>query len=88
MADVSVARADGLHALAGRWQAFGQWWLSELRQLVPPDEGAPIGSITYYLDLPLRLTTDKLSERVMRSDTANIEGIQWSKSKNASDIYQ
>lgn len=36
MADVSVARADGLHALAGRWQAFGQWWLSELRQLVPP----------------------------------------------------
>jgi general secretion pathway protein L len=35
MADVSVARADGLHALAGRWQAFGHWWLSELRKLVP-----------------------------------------------------
>ena len=36
MADVSVARTNGLHALAGRWQAFGHWWLSELRKLVPP----------------------------------------------------
>lgn len=35
MVDVSVARADGLHALASRWQAFGHWWLSELRKLVP-----------------------------------------------------
>ncbi len=36
MADISVARADGLHALAERWRAFGRWWLLELRELVPP----------------------------------------------------
>jgi general secretion pathway protein L len=36
MADVSIVRADSLQALAGRWQAFGRWWLSELRELVPP----------------------------------------------------
>lgn len=36
MTDISVARSDGLHALAGRWQAFSRWWLAELRDLVPP----------------------------------------------------
>lgn len=35
MAEVSVARSDGLHALATRWQDFSRWWISELRALVP-----------------------------------------------------
>ncbi len=36
MADASVVQTDGLHALAGRWQAFRHWWLSEFRKLIPP----------------------------------------------------
>jgi general secretion pathway protein L len=35
MADVSVARSDGLHVLAARWQDFSRWWRSELRELIP-----------------------------------------------------
>lgn len=61
---------------------------AEVRQLVPTDDDTPVGSITYYLNLPLKRTTDEMSDRVLSSDTNNIEGIQWSKTKNASDIYQ
>ena len=35
MVDISVARSDGLLAVATSWQHFSRWWLLELRQLVP-----------------------------------------------------
>jgi general secretion pathway protein L len=35
MADVSVVRSGGFHALAARGQDFSRWWLSELRETVP-----------------------------------------------------
>jgi len=61
---------------------------AEIREIVPASEGKPVGSITYYLNLPLDLTTDKLSDRIMAADPHDTEGMQWSKTKNASDIYQ
>lgn len=61
---------------------------AEVRELVPADENNPIGSITYYLNLRLSMTTDELSDRILAADPENTEGIQWSKSKNAADIYQ
>ena len=60
---------------------------AEVRELDPPDENTPIGSIVYYLNLPLNLTTDALSDRILRAD-GNVEKIQWSKTKSAGDIYQ
>jgi uncharacterized membrane protein YhiD involved in acid resistance len=61
---------------------------AEVREIVPSVESKPIGSITYYLNLRLNLTTDKLSDRIMAADPTNTEGIQWSKTKSASDIFQ
>jgi len=61
---------------------------AEVRELDSPDEDNPIGSIVYYLNLRLNLTTDHLSERILRMDPRNVEGIQWSQKKGASDIYQ
>jgi uncharacterized membrane protein YhiD involved in acid resistance len=61
---------------------------AEIREIVPPDEGKPIGAITYYLNLRLDLTTDRLSDRILAADPDNTEGIHWSKTKSASDIYQ
>ena len=61
---------------------------AEIREIVPPDEGKPVGSITYYLNLRLDLTTDRLSDRILAADPENTEGIHWSKTKSASDIYQ
>jgi len=60
---------------------------AEVREMVPADEEKPIGSITYYLDMPLNLTTDTLSDRILSADRENTEGIQWSKTKSAADIY-
>ena len=61
---------------------------AEVREIEPPDEKRQIGAIGYYLNLPVKLTTDKLSDRILGADPDNIEGIQWSKSKSASDIFQ
>jgi hypothetical protein len=61
---------------------------AEMREIDPPDEKKPIGSIVYYLNLRLNLSTDRLSDRIMRLDGTNVEGIQWSQKKGATDIYQ
>jgi uncharacterized membrane protein YhiD involved in acid resistance len=61
---------------------------AEVREIVPPDEKKEIGAISYYINLRLNLTTDKLSDRIMAADPENTEGIQWSKTKSASDIFQ
>lgn len=61
---------------------------AEVREIVPPDEKKQIGAITYYMDLRINLTTDTLSDRILSADDENIEGIQWSKSKIASDIFK
>ncbi len=60
---------------------------AEVRELDPPDEKNPIGSIVYYLNLPLNLRTDTMSDRILRADPS-VEKIQWSKTKSAQDIYQ
>jgi hypothetical protein len=60
---------------------------AEVREIVPADEDKP-GSIKYYLNLRLNLTTDKLSDRILAADPENTEGIQWSKTKSASNIFQ
>lgn len=61
---------------------------AEVRELEPPDEKKGIGSIVYYMNLRLNLSTDYISDRILNADTHNIEGIQWSKSKGSTDIYQ
>jgi uncharacterized membrane protein YhiD involved in acid resistance len=61
---------------------------AEVREITPPDEKKQIGSIVYYLNLRLMHTTDRLSDRIMAADEPNIEGIQWSKTKSAGDIFQ
>ena len=60
---------------------------AEVREIVPADEEKPVGSITYYLNLPIALGTDKLSDQILAADPENTEGIQWSKTKSAADIY-
>jgi uncharacterized membrane protein YhiD involved in acid resistance len=60
---------------------------AEVRELDPPDKPGDHGSIVYYINLPLSLRTDTMSDRILRADP-KIEKIQWSKAKSASDIYQ
>lgn len=60
--------------------------VAEVRELDPPDEDNPIGSITFYLDLPLNISTDSLSDRIFSFDSKNIEGITWKHKKKAKFI--
>jgi hypothetical protein len=60
---------------------------AEVREMVPIDAEKPIGSITYYLNLPLNVTTDTLSDHILSADRENTEGITWSKTKSAADIF-
>src|SRR3982751_6141912 len=58
---------------------------AEVREIIPPDEKKQVGGIVYYLTLPLSLSTDYVSDRISRLDPKNVEGIQWSQKKSASD---
>ncbi len=62
---------------------------AEVRELDPPDpeKEGDVGRIVYYLNLPLSLRTDAMSDRILRADP-NVEKIQWSKTKSAGDVYQ
>lgn len=61
---------------------------AEVRKLDPPDEQNPIGSIQYYLNLRLNISTDFISDTILNADPNNVEGIEWARTKSATDIYQ
>lgn len=60
---------------------------AEVREIEPINEKSGLGSVVYYMNLRLSLSTDHLSERILHLDP-NIEGIQWAQKKGVSDIYQ
>lgn len=55
---------------------------TEVRALSPPDEKTPIGCITYYMNLRLSISTDRLSDQILHADEEHIDGIQWKQEKN------
>ena len=61
---------------------------AEVREICPPEEPGEIGSLVYYVSLHLGLSTDRLSDLIMRRDPENVEGILWSQKKGGSDVYQ
>lgn len=60
---------------------------AEIRQIEQGKKDS-VGSMMYYLNLPLSLSTDVLSEQIIASDSDNIEGIIWKNQKNATYVYQ
>ncbi len=61
---------------------------SELRRIDLPKEEKSIGKITYFLNIPLGLRTDSLTEQILFSDSENIQDIQWSHKRKALQIYE
>lgn len=60
---------------------------AEVRSIEPPDETTS-GCIMYYLNLPLSLSTDHLSEKILAAEGDLVEGIQWMQTKTGAYIYQ
>jgi uncharacterized membrane protein YhiD involved in acid resistance len=61
---------------------------ADVRKIEPPEEGQTVGSIVYYLDMRLSVSTDFLSEKILSDSFNNIEGIQWEQQKSTSNVYQ
>lgn len=61
---------------------------TEIRQIDPPDKKESVSSIMYYLNMPLNLSTDALSEQIAAADSGVIEGIVWKNQKNSTYVYQ
>jgi len=59
-----------------------------VREIDPPDEKKPVGSVVYSVSLPLCVSTDRLSEIIIEASSEHLEGIEWEQQKNQSDIYQ
>lgn len=60
---------------------------AEVRELTQNNGDGSVGCLQYYLNLRLSLSTDQLSDKILEVDK-NVEAIQWSKTKSATDIYQ
>lgn len=60
---------------------------AEVRSIEPPDE-TTAGCIMYYLNLPLSLSTDHLSEKILAAEGDLVEGLQWAQTKTGAYIYQ
>jgi uncharacterized membrane protein YhiD involved in acid resistance len=68
---------------------FGRHSLeAEVRSIAPAEEEDAVGTIVYYLNLRLSLSTDALSEEILNADPDMIEGIQWGHGKSGGNIYQ
>jgi uncharacterized membrane protein YhiD involved in acid resistance len=61
---------------------------AEVRQLDPPDTDEPVGSIMYYVQMSLNVSTDDVNEEIMASDEQHVEAIEWDQQKNTAYVYQ
>ena len=60
----------------------------EIRQIEPHEKKESFFTLMYYLNLPLNLSTDVLSEQITAADSGYIEGIVWKNQKNSTYVYQ
>jgi uncharacterized membrane protein YhiD involved in acid resistance len=60
---------------------------AEVREICPPEEEGSVGSLVYFVTLHLGLSTDRLSDLIMKRDPENVEGILWSQKKGANEAY-
>lgn len=61
---------------------------SELRRIDISDQLNEVGKITYFLNLPLDLSTDYITEQIMFSDSENVHDVKWDHKPKALQIYE
>jgi hypothetical protein len=60
---------------------------AEMRQIDPPDEAEPVGSVMYRVSMNMNVSTDEINERILSTDPDNVEGIEWEQKKNTGYVY-
>lgn len=61
---------------------------SELRQIDLPSAEKEIGKITYFLNIPLELNIEDLTNQIISTDSQNIRDVEWSQKNKALQIYE
>ena len=61
---------------------------SELRGITRDGAEESPGEIVYSVDLESSVTTDEVSEEILRKDPANVKSIEWEQKKSFSYLYQ
>ena len=60
----------------------------ELRQLDREDADEPMGKIVYLVNLDNVISTSKLSQEILSSDTDNIDSVEWDQKESKTYIYK
>jgi len=69
-------------------EIFARYDMSaEMRQIDPPDEAEPVGSVMYRVSMNMNVSTDEINERILNTDPDNVEGIEWEQKKNTGYVY-
>lgn len=61
---------------------------AELRELDRPDEDDPIGKVVYLVNLNSSISTNRLSDELLRSDADNIDTVEWSQKESQTYMYK
>ena len=69
-------------------KTFGSYRLeAEVREVEQPAEEQAVGSLMYFLKLPLNISTNSLNEKIL-AQPSRVEALEWRQPKHATDIYQ
>jgi uncharacterized membrane protein YhiD involved in acid resistance len=67
---------------------FGSYRLeAEVREVEQPGAEKAVGTLMYFLNLPLNISTNSLNEKILALPS-RIEALEWAQPKHAADIYQ
>ena len=61
---------------------------AELRELDRPDEDDPIGKVVYLVNLSSSISTNKLSDELLKTDTDNIDTVEWAQKESQTYMYK
>jgi uncharacterized membrane protein YhiD involved in acid resistance len=60
---------------------------AEVRAINPPEDENSAGSVVYFLNLRLNVSTDRLSDQILTLDSENIESVKWKQQKNLANAF-
>jgi hypothetical protein len=60
----------------------------EMRTVERPAEEGETGCIVYYVNVSPLVSTDRLSEEIFSTDSANVDSVEWDQKKTAGLYYQ
>jgi len=63
-------------------------FVTEIRGINRETSEAPLGSLTYSVDVSTVVTTDELSAEILELDSSNVASIAWEQKKSFSYMYQ